>query len=326
MMPPANTDANYRDEINHLVGASSAAESEKEVENLNLNAEQGTVSDMDRDISKPDDTSKLAAPSAPDDKGTDKVEATKTPDITPDPGKDEKGKDDKPLPFHEHPDWKRMITERNEAREVNKRLEAQVEILTKTYGPPKQEDKPVEADTGEKLPFKDITQIPDDELVEWMQDKPKEYAANLYAQVRHEIIQELKARGEEVKAKADVESELTQFAQSHPDFTNLWGSDGGEILQYMKDHPGRDAQYAYYTLTESKHADEIKQAAEQAKEAGRKEAEANYQAKRNASNVLGSGSPMTGVDTDDILKDTSKHGGPIAALTRKLLAGRRAAL
>lgn len=302
-MPDNENQTLNGDGINAIVGAPSASEA---TENLNESAERASLNTVDDP----------AVSSKADDKGPEGSEK----------GKDvQKGDEDKLTRFDQHPDWQRMKSERDEATRKIADLSAQVELLSKQIILGKGEKAgSEEGDTGKEkpLPFKDITQMDPEELREWSIDDPKGYAANLYAQVKHELMEEMKSKQETEKVKSSTEQTLASFKEAHPDFVEMWGKDGGKILDYMNQNPGHNPMSAYLAMTEESR---VKAAVEDAVAKAKAEFDANVRAKRDAGNVLGTGRPASGGgDSETELKDTKTHGGLLSVLTRRHL-GRRSA-
>lgn len=307
------------DGINMIVGASSAPNLfEGDPGRASLAGSDNTVADPA--VSKTPDDKKGAGGDA-NKEGKDALAAKDGED-----GKD-KGTDkdkDKLTPFHEHPDWQRMVKERDEGRDKIAALTAQVDLLSKQIATAGKGSDAGDKDSagGEKTPaFRDVTTIPDDELTELLTDKPKEFFANLYAQIRHELMSEFAEQDKEKQAKTGVEATMAEFTKAHPDFTEMFGNDGGVILDYVKAHPGHNFISAYHALTEEKR---INAAKEEAYAKAKEEVEANFRAKREAGTVMGNGAPVSGSTSgaDSDLKDTKKHGGLLSVLTRRHLARR----
>lgn len=217
--------------------------------------------------------------------------------------------------FDKHPDWQRMKTERNEAREKAIRLEAQLELL-KSQGAKPTEDKPA---AKEPPTYKDINDMSEDELREWQEDDPKGYAANLLAMVTakaQEVVDtrtEAEKRAEEERqSMTRIEATFKDYADKNPDFSDMWNS--GDIQKFMDDHPGHNAISAHQMMTYEKR---IAEAKEQAAKEAEERVINNFKAKRNAGVLSEGPSHRGGSDgTPAELKNTKAHGGLYSALAR----------
>lgn len=254
--------------------------------------------------------------------GTGKKPDEKPVDGKPagDPGK---GAAAEAKPYHQDPDWQRMIKERDDAKGAMQTMQAKIDTLEKIIGGKAAPGEGAKPD-AEKPTFKDITQMSKEELLEWQEDDPKGYAANMKAQVLWEARQELKAEQEAQSAQSTQEQRnaligktFKSFEEKNPDFRPMW--DSGELKKFMTENPGHNAISAYHELTFEKR---LKAAVDEAVAKTTKEVEervtANFKAKRNAE-VLGTGDGglPPGPDDDQSLKDTKSHGGLINTLVER---------
>lgn len=295
------------DGINQMVGASSAP-----VTSDGLN-------DQDVDTQRTNTVDDPAVSSTVKDDAKDDKDGKDTNKVNEDKEKQDKAHDGDDDRLDKHPRFKEVIEDRNREREARIRAEERAKVLeeqqARTSGKEKTGDE-------EKLPFEDISQLSDEELDERWTDNKKKFIGNLYLQIRHELKQEFKQEAEKEQLLTAQEKDFNDFRKAHPDYDNLFTAKGG-ILDYMKDHPGTTRKEAYFALTEETR---VKEAVEKAVEAERKKFDANRKAKRDASNVLGTGSPASGGGNDvfqEKLKDTSKHGGLVSVLADKINAMRR---
>jgi len=251
-------------------------------------------------------------PSPDDAKQPDDAEKKPSGDEAASKGEEEK------IPFHEHPRFKELISERQELRERLAKAEGMIEAIRKP-----------EPDAGQrpaKLPYKDITQMSDEELREWQSDDPKGYAANLYAQVQHELRQELRGETQRDFAQKGIRKTFDDYAAKNPDFMQLWNS--GTIMRFMQENPGHNAISAHMALKQQDGLAGLKKVIDAEVAKAVKETEArvqkNFMAKKRASVLDGSPSlPATG-GTDNELKDTNSQGGLVAAITQRILRNRQA--
>ena len=240
-------------------------------------------------------------------------EAAKGAVEEPKDGEDEgKAAADKAARFDQHPDWQRMMKERDDARleaaMLKGRLEGQAKAGTETG-----KEAPVPAAAPA---YKDVTQMSKEELIEWQEDDPHGYAANLYAQMRAE----LKAEQAQERQSATIKSTFQQYEEKNPDFRAKW--DAGEIQSFMDANPGHNAISAHMIMTESSRlAAAVAKATKEAEERVTK----NFQAKRNAEVISDGGQVRSNSTTPDELKNPDKYGGVVSALAMRLQRARQAA-
>lgn len=222
--------------------------------------------------------------------------------------------------FDQHPRFRELNAKATkyeaEAREAalrTQRLELELAQLRENVTAGKQQERQA------TLPYRDITAMKPDELIEWQTEDPVGYAANLYSQVRHELKQEMAAQEQAAKAVDATKKTVTAFADKHPDFEGM--RTAGQLRAFMDQNPGHNEISAYLALTED---DRIQTAVAKAIEDANAKSEQNFKAKQNA-RVLGSGpginrTPAT--EYDKALTNTKDHGGFISLAAARLRAMR----
>lgn len=232
--------------------------------------------------------------------------------------------------FDKHPRFQELMQERNEARRMAEearrvaeevriekaRLEAERELMKKAESPP----------------YKDLTSMTDEEIEEWARSDPKGYAANMYLQIRHEVMNDLRgeiskqeqARDMKVREQR-IKSTYDKYEAEHPDFAPMWES--GEIMRFIENNPGHNPISAHMAIVRDRDKSlvdsRIKAAVDEAVAKAIKETEErvnkNWQAKRAAS-VLGGGpaSQPIAAGADAELSNTKERGGTIAVLASRL--------
>ena len=175
--------------------------------------------------------------------------------------------------------------------------------------------KPGDRPDPDSLPYKDTSAMKEEELLEWMQEDPHGYDANLRARVKHELGQELRQEMETRTYEDQVDQTFSEFAKTNPEFDAMW--DRGELQRYMQTHPGHNAISAYMVLTQDK---AIKEQVSEAVKAEREKMEKDLRTKRQTQ-TLPSGPSATGAtvtgQTPQELKDTKKFGGLTAVLAKR---------
>jgi len=211
-------------------------------------------------------------------------------------GKEEAGKEEqKPIPFHEHPDWIRMKTERNEAVQKVTDLEARFDKLEKGEA----------GGVGETL-----LNLDDETLSEMITDEPKTFLSKLITEVRAEAKSELVGMQEEAgqaEAAKAIDKTYDEFGVEHPDFQAQWNE--GKLQTFMQAHPGHTPISAYQAInSEVLRATDQERITKEVEEKVRNE----YRLKIHSS-VLGDGSPPAPAgELDAALNNTEKHGGLVA--------------
>jgi hypothetical protein len=216
---------------------------------------------------------------------------------------------EKAKPYHQDPDWQRMIKERDDARLAAATANAKLEVLAPV--------KTAETKTEPAAPtYKDITTMSKEELIEWQEDDPHGYAANLYRQFVAE-----KAMEDAQKAKqSTVQQTFKTYEEKNADFRQMW--DSGKIQEFMAANPGHNAISAHMALTETTR---IEAAVAKATKEAEERITKNFLAKRNAQVISDGGVIKDANDTADELKNPQKYGGATSALTARLERMRAAA-
>ena len=227
--------------------------------------------------------------------------------------------------FDQHPDWQRMMRERDEARqeaqrikEERIRLEAERDFLREQRRQPAQE---------EPLPYKDTSRMSAEDLAEWMTTDPKGYHDNLVIQAREQAKREVRMALEQSEQRrlqesreASIRRTYEKYEKENPDFKAMW--DRGEIQVFLEANPGHNPISAHQMLTMERR---IKEAAEKAAKEAEEKVNKNWQAKRQAA-VIGSGPAGVGTPSDDAeLNNTKERGGPVSVLVSRLQRMRAAA-
>lgn len=226
--------------------------------------------------------------------------------------------------FDQDPDWQRMKTERDEAKAQAETIKAVLDTLTKGGQAPGQDaaGKQDAAEAGE-LPFKDITKMSKEDLIEWFENDPIGYEKNRFAQFFYETKQVLAHEQAQERQTESVQGTYEAFKQDHPGFQVAL--DSGEITKFMEAHPGHNHLSAYLSMTTPKLHDDaksymdavVKEAREQAVKETEERVNKNWIAKRGAA-LLNAGPTVKsggeGSKIPDELKDTKAHGGRTAAL------------
>ena len=221
--------------------------------------------------------------------------------------------------FDQHPDWQRIIKERDEARIEAAVTKAKLEMLSSEAEEKVQPEIPA---------YKDIIGMSKEELIEWQEDDPHGYAANLYAQIRDELRAELKtaqdkdsSEKEQAKLSATIKTTFENYENKNPDFRTKW--DSGELQKFMNENPGHNAISAHMHITEKTRMETaVAKAVKEAEERVIK----NFQAKKNAEVISDIGAIKMIDQIADELKNPQKYGGDNAALALRLTRMRQAAV
>jgi len=159
--------------------------------------------------------------------------------------------------------------------------------------------------------------MPDEEIVQWQNENPKEFAANILEMAKHELRGEFTETLDSRTHEDAIISTVDKYAGDNPDFDEMW--DSGEIQEFMGKNPGHNAISAHMMLKAQKDGEEQAKAHEKAIEDAKKEGEQaaidKIRSNRSAS-VLGAGPqahPRTDGDAPE-LKDSKKFGGSTAVL------------
>jgi hypothetical protein len=283
-----------------------------------LNAVMETSStSIDQVSDEPDDTP-LGDASGGDTAGAkDKEEPEK---------KEAGAEEDVPQPYHKDPAWQRLKTARDTARdEVTKEREARIAAESRAKAledAAKAQPAPVPETKVEELPFKDTSKMSKDEILEWMQDDPVGYNANVVAEATYKASQIMDAKAQKAAQQTQVNTQvetitkaLEGYQKDHPDFKEMW--DKGEIKKFMEENPlHTTAISAYEAMTLDKRITAAtEKAVKEAVEKTRKE----FEAKGHATVTHASGTaPVISGSTDDDLKNASGRQADDIVLQRHL--------
>lgn len=241
-----------------------------------------------------------------------------TQDDGEDTGKEATSKDETETfeRFDKHPRFRELNARAKESEARAAKLETELELLRAQMSAfaeqREQQPKP-----QEKITYRDITTMTPEELVEWQTEKPVEYAANLYAQIRAELKEEMKREEKAAQQEKVTKSVIDEYRAENPDFDTMWSS--GDIKKFMASHPGHTPISAHMMMTREQRTDEAIKAAVKAKE---DELTKQFKAKRNAA-VLGTGPAAKGHQPEKILENTKHAGGLTSALAQRLRAFRQ---
>jgi len=233
--------------------------------------------------------------------------------------------------FDQNPRFKELETQRDtnfeRAVKAESKAEAlEVRIAALEKGPGTTKETPA-------TDYKDISQMSNEDLLDWQESDPKGYAANILQQAKAQLREELGSSGftpdklkEAVQEVIDGQSRenrinqtYSKFAEAHPDFNGLW--DSGKLKTFMDTNPGHNAISAYHEISgEASVQTRIDEAVKKATD----KTIAEFRAKRGAA-VLGDG-PSGSATVNEIspeLKDPKKFGGATNVLTRRLQSFRQ---
>lgn len=217
--------------------------------------------------------------------------------------------------FDKHPRFKELNARTKEAEARAAKVEAELELVRAqmaAFTEEQQQKKPQEPPK-----YKDITTLSPEELLEWQTEKPLEYAANLYAQIRAELREEMKQEEQSAKKERATKTVIEEYRQENPDFDTMWAS--GEVKKFMDTHPGHTPISAHMMMTrEQRVNDAVKNALKEREE----ELTKQFKAKRNAS-VLGTGPSVRTITQEKALENTKAFGGLTSALAQRLRAFRQ---
>jgi hypothetical protein len=218
---------------------------------------------------------------------------------------DDKGADDTTR-FDQHPAWQRIIQERDALKSEMAELKTKVETVKPVHPTP----PPPAIET---LPYKDTSKMTREEIIEWFEDDPVGYQANLLAQAKHEVISSLKQEETQRSRIQTIEKTFNDYADKNPDFNKMWES--GEIEKFMQANPGHNAISAHMIMTGDK---KIQEATTKAAKEAEDKVIKNFQAKSQA-RVISEGGGIRAAGAIPVeLKDTAKYGGQTSVLARNL--------
>jgi hypothetical protein len=181
-----------------------------------------------------------------------------------------------------------------------------------------------QAPKPEKLPFVDITTKSKAELLEWQEEDPVGYAANLYKQMQYEIEKSIVSKAQAARTQAEwaaqraaVKTTYEAYEKRNPDFRQMW--DSGQIVDFMSKNPGHNAISAHRMLTEQARIDAaVKAAREAAVKETEEKVRADFLAKRNATVIPDGGTLKSTGEVPDELKNPDKYGGRVSAGAERL--------
>jgi hypothetical protein len=223
--------------------------------------------------------------------------------------------------FDKHPRFVELNTRVKTAEEANARLMSKLaEVEAKLLTTPEPQQK-----TPEELPYKDVSGMTAEELLDWQSTDPQGFLENQQKQNQYLINQGIQtgieaalAKNQEKETESRIETTYSSYAKENPDFEKMW--DTGELNAFMQKNPGHNAISAHMILTEqSRREAAVKNAVAEALE----KAETERKAKRKAV-VLGAGPAAVpaGGDGDAVLKEPHKYGGATSVLASRLAARR----
>ena len=222
------------------------------------------------------------------------------------------GDDDR---FDKHPRFQELNRRVRESDDRIRKLEQDLSEARKTQSPAG--DKKDGTDSA--APYKDVSKMKPEELLDWQSEDPQGYYRNLLAQAKHELSTEFSQQSEQRQKEDAVVATFESFAKANPDFDQMW--DDGTLQEFIRGNPGHNAISAYHALTADS---KLKAATEKAA----KDAEAKFlknQRAKRVSDVLPQGPSATGGHTgsDDTLRDSKKFGGSTTVLAQRLAERRR---
>ena len=227
-------------------------------------------------------------------------------------GAENKDGGEKAKPYHQDPDWQRMMKERDDARMEAATTKARLEEREKL-------SKPAEPKEDKPLPYKDITKMSKEDLLEWFEDDPVGYEANKFQQFLHEAKQVLETERSNQQKTASVQGTYEKYQNANPDFKEKWAS--GEIQKYMDDNPGHNAISAHMAMTETTR---IEAAVAKATKEAEERVIKNFQAKRSATVISGGPGAKGKEGVPDELKNPKQYGGTTSVIANRLRAMRQA--
>jgi hypothetical protein len=281
-------------------------------------------SNMD-DASIPDDK-RGDSDLAQNEPNTPADDAAAAPDGADDKG-DGAGKDDaKPAPFHEHPDWQRMVNERNEATEKATGLEQELQGLKNMVEklqamkaePPQSQatgrdyDKELN-DLNQQLNEGDISQS----------DHATKMVAILRAQYDEKLESENRGILEAMEKQQRAHQIESAFYRDNPDFDKMMLS--GKIAEVKGTSPMHDDFSAYWAAKYNDAQAQMEERIEAARKEARDTTIKELKAGKNAASLDGSTvtKPKTPDDKQDVSKvNVRKVGGVNKFLADRLEASR----
>lgn len=273
----------------------------------------GPVTDIDPDSqpTDPDESTRTAGTIDADPP----AEALKTEIGEPGEGDIKELSEEEIARFDKHPRFQEIIGQRDNARTELTTIRSELDLLKNQVATNVPEKEP------EPRPYKDITQMSEEEILDWQSEKPVEFARNLYQQVLYETKATLTAEGQRKKQESSIDKTYQEFGEKNSDFDAMWKT--GELTKYINANPGHNAISAYHELKaeslvsgNQKTIDEAITKAVAAKEA---EMLKNFKAKKTAT-VLGGGPAQGPAPIDPELSNTRAKGGLVTTLAARLVA------
>ena len=255
--------------------------------------------------------------------GGDKSEAGTEGETAEGTGKEGKeGADGDDSRFDKHPRFIELNTRMKSAEETSAKLlqsnQEMVKQIAALTAKPKTEGKD---DT--ELPYKDVTKMTEDELLDWQSEDPKGYFENQAKMVQYQIekgISSALEKSSEQSKQKDLESQVEatyqSYAKENPDFDQMW--DKGEIQAYMEAHPGHNAISAHMHLTREASTQKM---IDDAVAKALADADKARRSTRKAGAILPSGpttTPTSAANSDAMLKNPKQFGGDTSVLAERL--------
>jgi hypothetical protein len=218
--------------------------------------------------------------------------------------------------YDKDPRWQEWKEQRDTAIQKAAVLEAENRILKELGMKPKVPDEPIRPN------YRNIMEFTDEDF-EAIRDDPsklKNFAGNLYLQVKDEVLRDFKAEQDKMSTDRSRQEVYTQFEKDNPDFRPLW--DKGEIQSFIAKYPPgtHTPMSAYREMTL---ATRIEAAVKAEADKVRKEEQANFRAKKSATTLGGAGTGVPRASGDEELKDTKASGGIVSTLASRLVAMRK---
>jgi hypothetical protein len=223
-----------------------------------------------------------------------------------------------------HPRFQQLISQNRELRDTVLEMKGKLDALgTRDSG------HGAEEDDGETSSYQDVVQMGNDKIIDALAEDPLGFLANFGKQLHSETVSILENRiqqmidtklqgydgqKQEEMLENKVASVYNSFAEKHSDFVDMWES--GQIKQFMDENPGHNAISAYWELAGSE--DSFNKKVEAAVKAKEQEILNSVKARGHV-RTLGGG-PAGPTKSDGVpaeLKDSSKFGGPMAALVAR---------
>lgn len=201
---------------------------------------------------------------------------------------------EKTPPFHEHPDWQRMMKARDEAVQRNKALEERLAALEQA----KPEEK-AEPD------YKDLSAMEAEDIHDWIERDPVGYSANLVRQAYAEIMAKVNENQNQMQQTDNAKKALEDFGEKNEGFREMLES--GEIQNFINSNPYNNAFSAYHQIRAANLETETQKKIEEAVKAKEVEMTKNFKAKQKT-RVLGQGPSASASKVDPELNDVGKKG------------------